>query len=307
MKNYFIKFKNKIYTKPFIITMIIVLIPTIYTFTRYFLKENADYYLESKNFYFNSNRLKKDNPLYKINNWTGVGVFTLDISMNSRKNNLLESNFDIAYNLSYTCTGDVICSISKNSGVIYETTHMDDFVLTISPTRAFDEGESVYINVSATSTVPYVSTISADFEIVVGKRGVSYTIDDEDNRPYLLVAITNAITSYEVKEAFDSYSIGDEIDVDTYLNLTSTNKNKCISALIRLNFDPNDVVLDTTSSILNDAIIQSILIDGINYVNEITFKMDAMSSLEVRFYKLDNTKNYSYPFNASPIVLLSVI
>jgi len=303
LKEYFNKFKDKFYVKPFIILIIIVfLVPTVYTFTRFLANIARDYYLESKNFYFNSNRLKKDNPSYQINNWTGVGDFEINISMNSRKNSLLESKYDIAYNISYTCSSGVVCSSNKSSGVIYEASHTDSFAITITPTRAFNDGESVFLNVTATSTVPYVETISGVFQIVVGKRGVSYMIDDEPNRPYMLVSITNAITSYTVKEAFLTYNIGDELDINVYKDLSSTNKAKCVSVEITLTFDPTDIVLDTTSPILKNATIQSINIGGTNYVSEVAFPMDAMSSMEVRFYKIDYTLDYSYPFGGPSIV-----
>ena len=36
-------------------------------------------------------------------------------------------------------------------------------------------------------------------------------------------------------------------------------------------------------------------IDGFDYVNEFTFKMDASSSEKIIFYKSDPEKNYTYP------------
>ena len=279
-----------------IVTALIIIIPLGVSLSRYIMRVVRDSYLESKNFYFNSNRLKKDNPTYQINNWTGVGDFTIDITVTSKKNNQLAADFDIAYNTSYVCPSDVICTISKSSGVIYAATNTDSFILTVTPTRAFDDGVTVSVKISSTSSSPYVETISAVFDIVVGKRGISYTIDDEAASPYLLVSITNALASYRILEAFDSYSVGDEIDATVYKALSDVNKAKCVSAYITLEFDPEIVVLDTTSPYLKGAITETKVISGVDYVNKIKFKMDATMSAEVRFYKIDSTQDYSYPF-----------
>lgn len=298
MKKYFNELKKKAYIKPLIfLILLLIVIPLGYTLTRFIMDKFSSHYIESKNFYFNSNRLKKNNPLYKINNWSGVGNFTVEVAVNSHKNNLLSSDFDVTYTVSYTCPADVICSIDKSEGVIYKASHTDTFTLTITPNKAFNDGESITIHIEATSTAPYVETISADFQIEVGKRGISYSIDDEVNRPYLLVSVTNALTYYTVKEAFGSYQIGDQIDSYVYKALPDNEKAKCNSALITLEFDPDDIILDITSSILNKSITEEQTINGIPYVKKITFPMDAMSSIEVRFYKVDYTKNYTYPFD----------
>ena len=308
MKRLWRKFRKKPYYKLVIIILLILLVsPFAYAVSRYVLDIVNDYYLASKNFYFNSNRLKEENPLYSINNWSGVGNFDIEISVNSNKNYLLGSETDVVYTVSYTCPVDVICSSSKAGGTIYQSTGTDNFNISITPTRMFDDGETVNIHVSAVSVSPYVKEISADFMITVGKRGLSYTIDDTVNSPYLLVNITNALTYYTVKEAFSSYQIGDQIDSTVYKALSPINKAKCISALITLEFDPTVIVLDTTSSLLNIATYNDVVINGVNYIDEITFPIDAMSSQDVRFYKINATMDYTYPVqNVTPVVIFSV-
>ena len=304
MKKTIHKYLKKTHVKIIcIIVVLFMLSPVIYSFSRYIANIVNDYYLESKNFYFNSNRVKQSGSLYKINNWTGVGDFSLDISVNSRKNAIHASDFDITYNVTYTCPADVICTLNKNSGTIYHATNDDDFRLTITPQRAFNDGESVTVHIAAISQSPYIKKIEADFQMIVGKRGVTYEITDETNRPYLMVAITNAITSYKIITAFDSYSVGDEIDMSVYRALSDVNKAKCASAIIMLSFDPNIVLLDTTSSVLNNATTQTQLINGVSYVREITFKVDAMSSYEVRFYKKTPSANYSYHGTGGPPII----
>ena len=306
MMKFLTTFRQKPYFKPVIIIVLIsIILPLGISLSRFVMQVIRDNYLESKNFYFNSNRLKKDNPLYKINNWSGVGNFPLDITVNSYKNNLLATTADITYEISYTCPLDVVCTSDKNNGIIYQATHTDNFSILITPTRVFEENETIAVHVEATSTAPYVETIAADFQIVVGKKGITYTIDDEVGRPYLLVSITNALTSYQVIENFASYQVGDVIDDMTYRGLNAGDQNKCVSAYIELSFDPRVVVLDTTSSLLSIGSHQVEVINGVSYINQVTFPIKAMTSKEVRFYKTAHTQDYSYPFvNQNPIIEL---
>lgn len=303
MKKFLIKLTSKPSLKIFVFVILICSLPLILSLARYITSVLRDYYLESQSFYFNSNRLKKDNPLYQIDNWSGIGDFTIEVSMNSRKNNLLYSNFDITYDIEYTCPQDIICEINKNSGTIFSAKNEDSFKIVLTPTRVFADNESITVPITAKSTAPYVSTISAEFQIVVGKTGVSYSITDSPGQPYMMVSITNAITSYRVIEAFSTYQINDEIDINTYNKLSDTNKAKCVSTYITLNFNPNIIVLDTTIALLRESVVTNQLIGGVSYVNQIKFPMNATSSKEVRFYKIDNTKDYTYPFvNPTSIV-----
>ena len=52
----------------------------------------------------------------------------------------------------------------------------------------------------------------------------------------------------------------------------------------------------TSSVYLKSFNREMIAIDGFNYINKISFKIDALSSEVVRFYKKDASLNYTYPF-----------
>ena len=116
--------------------------------------------------------------------------------------------------------------------------------------------------------------------------------------------ITNTLSYYNVETAFGNYSVGDRIDVDTYLTLPETDKQKCYSALITLKFDPKKVLLDmTNTNYLNAISTRTTNINGSNYISEITFKVEPISSAVVRFYKQDVTKDYTYPIiNSNSII-----
>ena len=291
-----------------ILFVLAILLPVGITYSKYIKTVINNYILEAKNFYFNSDKLSASNPTYNINNWSGVGNFTIQFELNNEKNNILYSSSDITYTLNVTCDNDITCSLSNTSGTIYTTEHKDSFVLTVTPQRAFNDNESVHVTVTAQSTSPYEKTLGATFVITVGKRGISYEITDKANQPYLNFTITNAITSYKVRTAFDTYSVGDEISSETYLALSDTNKANCASQIVTLTFDPNIVILDTTSSIMDNSTKAYTTINNVSYISSITFNVEAMSSTEIRFYKKDTSQNYTYPItNDTSIITFSSI
>ena len=99
------------------------------------------------------------------------------------------------------------------------------------------------------------------------------------------------------------------MQVDTNISfdrviLSDENKEKCSSSVIDLSFDPSKVRLDmTNSNYLNASNVSTEQIDNYDYINGITFKVDALSSTVVRFYKVDASLDYTYPFvNDSSII-----
>lgn len=295
LKKINIKFLKR---KKFIILICILLlvITSSLTFGKYFHDGLQNFYFQTKKFYFNSDKLKDKTATYSLDNWSGAGEYTININMNSIKNNLLKAETDISYNITYQCPSTVTCQITKTSGVIYGSVNNDSFNIVVTPNTTFHDGDTILIYVSATSTSPYEKTISARFILKVGKIGLSYEITDEEKSPYLEFRITNTIDYYTVEEAFDDYNVGDRIDIGPYLNLPSSKKDKCYSAYITLTFDPNVVRLDLTNpSYLIKTNETTSLIEGNSYINGYTFKMEAISSQMVRFYKVNPLNNYTYP------------
>ena len=279
-----------------------------FTLAKYIIEEFHSYYLNAKHFYFTSNRLKKNNPTYLVNNWSGVGSFNISFDLLSEKNSLVYTDYDIPYQVTFECPTGVTCSVDKPTGVVYSAsnTHSDTVTLSVNPSRNYTEGERLSIHIVATSTEPYVETISANFEYVVGKQGITYEIEDEANRPYIVLKITSAISYCKVTQAFGSYSVGDYIESSVYRNLPSTDKSKCVGEPITLTFDPNVVLLDTTSDIVNTATIGNTTISGTDYVNRLEFNIEPVSTMAIKFYKHNTSLNYTYPFeNNSSIITVS--
>ena len=291
--------KLKKIQKKYIIMLLILIIPLLtyfsYTFAKYITEKFYSYYTNSKHFYFTSNILKEDNPLYQINNWVGIGQFTINFDLLSSKNEYVYTDYDIAYEASVICPSDVICDLDKPTGTIYSSTHSDTLQVTVNPTRLYNEGEKLTIQLRAKSTAPYVKELTAKYEYIVGKTGVTYEIEDETNRTYLLLKITNAINYCKVQEAFGTYNVGDAIDVTNFMALSKDDQKKCVSQYASIYFDPNTIVLDTTSEILKNATSTTGYYNNVNYINHLDFTLNPLSSVAIKFYKNNYAANYTYP------------
>lgn len=301
------KHLRKMSLKSILITLLVsaALSLIISTFAKYIIEEFHGYYLNAKNFYFTSNRLKKDNPVYLVNNWSGVGSFNISFDLLSQKNSLVYSEFDIPYEVSFDCPNDVTCSLDKPEGIIYNSnlSHSDTVTLSVTPNRSYNENEHLIINFTARSKSPYVETIGARFEYVVGKQGATYEIDDEANRVYLLLKMTNATNFCKVITAFGDYNVNDLIDNTIYRTLLPADQNKCISKYIDLSFDPNTLLLDTTENIINNSTYQTTNIAGTDYINSLSLTIAPVSTISIKFYKKNPANNYSYPLNNNTSII----
>lgn len=298
---------KSIYKKQQVIILLVLalcFITLISAFGRYVLNGINNFFVRTKEFYFYSDKLKESLAIYQIDNWTGVDPYTITVNMNSMENNLKKATYDIGYDIAYECTSNATCQLSKTSGVISADTNSDYFNLIITPNTGLQTGDKVTVQITATSTAQYTKTLKARFTLVVGKESLSYEIVDSSSSQYLDLNITNTLSYYKVQTAFDSYNLGDKIDVDTFLNLSNENKEKCYSALITLEFDPKEILLDmTNTNYLNAINTTTTNIDGSNYINSMTFKVEPISSAVVRFYKVDVNKDYTYPIINSKSII----
>ncbi len=264
------------------------------SFGRYVYKQVLNLYFTTKNFYFESNKLKSNEATYTLNYWNGVDPYTVVVDLNSFKNDILKSNNDIEYTTSYVCPNNVICDLSKTSGTIDGDVNTDSFTFTMTPDAIFDDNDRVTFKIIATSTSPYVKTLSASFTLVVGKYGLGHEIVDHTGDPYLSLKVTNTLDSYVVKEAFGDYQQGNHISESAYNELSAADKAKCASAIITVAFDPNVVKIDNTATaFLNAYNIENQQIGGYDYVKKFTFDMDASMSSVVKFYKKNKNVDYS--------------
>lgn len=279
-------------------------------FGRY-VKNIIDNYLsKTQEFYFNSNKLTEDGKKFVINYWSGTDDYDVNIELNSLANDLKGVDIDIKYDLSCTASEGATCTINNNAGVIKGTNsggnNKTSFIATMHPTALFKEGDSVSITVTAVASEPYAKTLSASFTFVVGYYNINYSIEDEAYQPYLNVLITNGLENYVVREAFGSYKVNDNIGTAIYETLSDEDKLKCSGAEVTLDFDPRKYRLDmTNSNYLNNKGIKVSSLDGFDYVNELKFAMDPMSSTIVKFYKINVEEDNTYPLGESDVPVIS--
>lgn len=288
-----------------IISIVLMLLFITATYGRYIYNGLRNYYLSTKNFYFNSDKLSEEEAYYQLDNWSGVEPITVTFNMNSKKNNIVASPDNITYEIEFECSSNVTCTSTKQTGLIMNGTNTDTFTITMTPIVTLGDGDSVWLEVETTATSPYTKTLSGMFTINVGEIGLSYEIVDSIGNPYLDFNITNTIDYYKVTRAFGTHQVNDRIEISEFLSLTPENKYKCSAATITLTFDPTLFRLDMT----NEAYLQAYstttttLSDGYDYINSVTFRTEALSSTSVRFYKLNTNNNYTYPYvTNTPII-----
>lgn len=303
MRKIRIKKLTRFQRRVFLIVGVCVFLTIGFTLGRYVYHKVLDFYFRTQNFYFESDKLTADGAYYSLDYWNGVDPYQIVINVNSFKNSALKSNSDIEYEVSLNCSDTIICSSTKEKGTIYHDSNTDYFIVTLTPNQTFKDGDSVVAEIVAKSTSPYQKQLSAQFKLVVGTYGLSHEITDKANDVYLEVKITNTLLSYKVKEAFGSYQVGDQLSISEYNALSDTDKKKCVSASITLEFDPNVVYVNNNSTTFLQAYqIKTEKINGYDYVNQFTFDMEASSSSVVKFYKKDASKDYSSNGNSNGVV-----
>ncbi len=297
--------------RTFLLCLLLILFLIGSSFGRYVYQGVRNFYLQTKKFYFNSDKLSENGAIFRVENWSGVGSYSITFNMNSYANNQLVSDDNITYEVDYECSQQVTCSVVDNkvSSQIPSSTNTDSFtiIITVPTNVVFQRGDSVTLEVTATSTAPYEKELSGTFTLVVGHYGLSYEIEDSVNSPYLNIRITNTLDYYTVGDTIQGHTAGNQISIEEYLNLSPQDQAKCYSSIITLTFDPDDILLDMTSAAYQERVSEVTEVkNGYNYVNSVSFKIDALSSKMVKFYKNDTTQNYTYPMgNASSIISVS--
>ena len=243
---YIRKYKKRSIT--FLITLLFFLLISS-VFGRYIHNIISQYLLETMGFYFNSSILNPNGKNYYINNWDGVNTYTLTIDLNNRKNAERYTKTDISYTINVNCPNTVTCTLSKSSGVIHPTDETDSYQISVTPLQNFYENDTVRVETSVSSSVPYHKTMTATYTIGVEKSNFSYEIEDSVNSKYLIIRFLNSISYYQVEQAFLDYQIGDQINLDDYNDLTEENKEKCFSAIVTVQYNPELLFVDMTNSL----------------------------------------------------------
>lgn len=239
------------------------------------------FYLRSQNFYFSSDKLTIHGKTYEINPWVGTETLDISISMSSLLNSIKGTSENIVYNVS--CEGDakVDCyfttpGTTSERRTIPHDTHADNYVVSVTPKATdangnaitFSDGEVVTVKVTAESESPYEETLTATFELVIGNYGVNYEIEDSINNIYFNTYVSNTLPDETVNVILEIDPLYEE----------------------EIFFDMSNHIMQQDSF----QIVETTEIDGNEYVTKISFDLNPKSSLMVKYFKQDSTKDYSY-------------
>lgn len=258
------------------LVLAIFLAPTFVSTARYVYNVIYEHYLASKDFYFTSDKLTTTHTEYEVtNNWNGSSSYRITIDFSSKKNDKAFTEADVEYTVTFTHSDNITCRLSKTSGTIPGTgsvgvndpsANKDFITIDIDPAggNSLGSGQTVWVDVVATSTSPYRQTLSGKLVIETGSDNITYQIIDQVDSPYLTLNITNSGA-----EGRD----------------------------IKLQYDPNVILLDMTSRFyLNRDSSKSVTqqINGYAYLNSVTSEINASSVYSVKFYKINKRQDYTY-------------
>lgn len=259
---------------------LIVFVFATAVFGRYLYYTIRDAYFTSKQFYFTSDILASSGVSYTYNDWGGEEPYEIEFDLYSYINKIEKLDYNLSYEITCTPQSDKItCGIGTaeggtlaedgitktSTGVIYtsqENTSTVKIIVVPKTGANIEIGDTIKLEVKAKTEEPYIKEISCTFSLAIQKQSVSsYEIEDVANRDYAILKLVNA------NETATQVTVDFEDSIDK----------------IRLD--------------LNDEIYQNydeIEVDGNNYVTKIVFTMEAESAKNVKFYKVDKTKNYTY-------------
>ena len=270
------------------ISIIIILLTFIFVFGRYIYNNSREAYFTSKQFFFTSDLLTLDNQTYTYENWGGIDVYEINVDLYSYANTLLRLDYDLNYEIScesltpdkIKCTLNSADGPTSTNGTIYakingKENNVSKVVIYVTPLTQIDKGETVKLSIKASTNEPYKKEISCEVSLKVKQQTTnSYKIEDVPGRNYAVLEIVNA--------------------QDTGLQYTLT-------------FDPKVLRIDTNDEVcVNRVSGTSTTVDGTQYLNKVVFNMDKESAKNIKFYKVDMTKDYSYPSgDTTPAVKIS--
>ena len=259
-----------------IVVILVILVFTITVFGRYIYNNAREAYFTAKQFYFSSDILTVSGSNYQYDNWGGIGTYAIEFELYSYLNSLSKLDYDLGYTI--TCTtsdadkvrvginSDEVGAPTTITDVIPASTNTSKIGLFVTPITEIAKNDSVKIQVTASTSVPYQKTISCEFTIKAETQGENtYLIQDAVNQDYAI------------------------------LSLTCVNE---VGAQVTLEFDPSKLRVDMNDEVYINRVVEkdaTSTIDGKAYVKKIVFNIDAETTKNVKFYKVDKTENYTYP------------
>ena len=133
----------------------------------------------------------------------------------------------------------------------------------VTPKSPIQKDETITVKIKASTQEPYKKEISCEVTLRVKQVTVnSYKIEDVANRNYAMLELTNAQNS---------------------------------GMPVTLEFDPDVVRIDTNSEAYFNRVEGSEVTNSKGYVKKFTFTIDKEAVKNIKFYKVDMSKDYTYP------------
>lgn len=271
-----------------LVIIILIMLITLPIFGRYVYNNVRDAYLRSRNFSFTSNLLATSEKTYKYANWSGSEPYELDLQLYSYENELSLFNYEgsgLEYKLTCTVDDSTKATVhiddsnenkSEETDYIPNATNIKDIKIYLKPATTLQGGEVINLTITAETTKPYKKTLSAKFQIMVSKQLVSYRIEDEEESIYATLKLINA-----------------------------QNEDNSIT----LAFNPETVMIDTTDeAYINKVSETTTKISGsdVEHINSVTITLGAGQSEDIKFYKKDKSKNYTYPNDKGEDMIITI-
>lgn len=150
------------------------------------------------------------------------------------------------------------------TGTIPATTNTSKLGIFVTPIEPLEKGDSVTIEVTASTSVPYQKTIKCKFTLKPELQGANtYSIEDAENMDYAILKMTCPNNEASVVIELDATKVRIDTNDEIYINR-------------------DDTKTETTT------------INGKKYVKKIVFVLPAETTRYVKFYKVDKTQNYTY-------------
>ena len=278
-----------------IITIFIILIMIFTTISltlgKYIYNSVWDYYLTSKEFYFESDLLDiniKNNSLLK---WDGSDVY---FKINNSQNAELVSEYDIKYKITCEVIGDesdyIDCVLNGSDSNVYSgTLSMESFCKNNIDSNDVSNLEKTECEINGYTWYDEVAVKENYFNLKLTDENknldeVTIKITAESLTPYnkKLIGVfnLNKLEQNEPELTID-YQTYDAYDELIFTNLTF--ENKCLE----ISFDTNNYIID-----LDDK-VSEYLVNENNQVNKISVQILKQDSEIKRFYKKNKEKKYS--------------
>ncbi|MBO7078431.1 MAG: hypothetical protein J6W64_01315, partial [Bacilli bacterium] len=171
----------------------------VINYSRYVKEIVQMYYLRTKNFYFNSDKLTILGKNYEIYPWGGTLDYDITINMDSMLNSLKATDSTVLYDVTFSCDSRVQCYIGTPGTTVdhrslsESSNYSDTFKVTVHPTTTLANNAEIPVEIVATSTSPYVEVLKAKFILRVGDYGLGYSIEDEVGRIFFDSIVTNTL------------------------------------------------------------------------------------------------------------------